>query len=179
MIINIFGSSGSGTTTLAETLAQHYHCHHIDIDDYMWEKTDPPFTVRRDNIDIKNDLNKEINKHKDVIISGSLVNIYDDLKAHIDLFIYINLDIETRIERINKRELGRFGDRILPGGDLFIQHQEFLTWVSDYEHNPENLRSRRQHLLWLEDVSAPVLRITDALSIDELLKLVKSYIKKL
>jgi len=179
MMINIFGSSGSGTTTLAKEISDAYDYHHIDVDDLMWEQTDPPFTKRRDNNTIKMLIKKEIAQHDDVIISGALVNIFDELKNDVDLFIYMNLDIETRIKRINKRELKRFGDRILPGGDLYEKHQEFLEWVSDYEHNPEYLRSRRQHLSWLEDVDKPVLTITDEMDISELLKIVSSYLKKI
>lgn len=179
MIINIFGSSGSGTTTLAKSLSEIYDFYHIDIDDIMWEKTDPPFTIRRDNQVIKKNMHEILKNHQNTIISGAIVNIYDELKENIDLYIYMNLDIETRIKRINRRELNRFGKRVLPGGDLYDKHQEFLQWVSDYEHNPEYLRSRRQHLSWLDGVSKPVLRITDELSIEELLKIVGSYIKKL
>ncbi|QWB99318.1 AAA family ATPase [Mycoplasmatota bacterium] len=178
MIINIFGSSGSGTTTLAEKIAKNYHFTHIDVDDLMWEKTDPPFTVRRDNELIKNLIKEALKKSENSVISGSIVNIFDELKSHIDLFIYMNLDIETRIQRINDREYKRFGSRILPDGDLYKKHQEFLKWVSDYEHNPENIRSRKQHLSWLDDVHAPVLRVAHELNFDELLKIVKTYIKK-
>jgi adenylate kinase family enzyme len=179
MLINIFGSSGSGTTSLAKKIAEDQNFFHIDVDDLMWENSDPPFTIRRDNFTIKTLIQKHLNQHKDAIISGSLVNIYDELKSDIDLFIYMNLDIETRIKRINQRELKRFGKRVLPGGDLFQKHQDFLQWVSDYEHNPDYLRSRRQHIAWLDDVEQPVLRITDELSFDELMKIVKSYINKL
>jgi len=179
MIINIFGSSGSGTTTLAKALTNKYHLHHIDVDDLMWEQSDPPFTVKRDMETIKYLFDQEIEKNTNIVISGALVNIYDSLKKDIDLFIYMNLDIETRIKRINQREFNRFGNRIKPGGDLYQKHQEFLQWVSDYENNPEYLRSRKQHLTWLEDVTAPVLVITEELSIEELVTLAQSYIRKL
>lgn len=179
MIINIFGSSGSGTTTLAKELSKQFKCHHIDVDDLMWESSDPPFTIRRDNEVIRELFDREINKYSDIVISGSLVNVYNELKDSISLFIYMNLDIDTRVKRINQRELKRFGNRIKEGGDLYFKHQDFIQWVSDYEHNPENIRSRKQHLLWLEDVHSPVLKITDELSIEELIKIIQSYIKKL
>ncbi|MCF7923555.1 MAG: AAA family ATPase [Candidatus Izimaplasma sp.] len=177
MIINVFGSSGSGTTTLAKAIADNYNFHHIDVDDIMWKNTDPPFSVRRNNGEIKDFMTRLLSENENVVISGSIIGIYDDLKPNIDLFIYINLDLETRIRRINEREYKRFGDRILPGGDLYDKHQDFIKWVSDYEHNPESLRSRRQHLSWLKDVKKPVLKITEELTLDELLKLVNSYIK--
>ncbi|MCK5732228.1 MAG: hypothetical protein KAH13_04355, partial [Tenericutes bacterium] len=63
------------------------------------------------------------------------------------------------------------------GGDLYSQHLSFLQWVSDYEENPDTERSRRQHLLWLDDVETIVLKITDELTIEELLKLVRPFIR--
>ena len=90
---------------------------------------------------------------------------------------YINLDKSIRLERIKQREEQRFGNRIKKGGDLYEQHLSFLEWVANYEDNPETERSRRQHLLWLDDVKQTVLRIADELTIEELLKLVKPFIR--
>lgn len=176
-IINIFGSSGSGSTTLAKKIAENYHYQFIDVDDYLWKKTDPPFTDRYTN-DEALALIKEALDDRPAVIAGSLVGIGDELKPYICLFVYINLDKEIRIKRINEREIRRFGDRILPGGDLYDQHQNFLQWVSEYEDNSETQRSRRQHLLWLEDVSVPVLKITDEMPLDELLLLVKPFVRR-
>lgn len=175
IIINIFGSSGSGSTSLAKRIAEEFDFKFIDVDDYLWQKTDPPFTARNTDQEalklIKNQLNDKI----PAVISGSLVGIGESIKKNIHLFIYINLDKNIRIERINKREKLRFGNRIDEGGDLYIQHQEFLKWISEYESNPETLRSRRQHLLWLEDVEVPVLRVTEELTMNELVKLVRPF----
>lgn len=176
-IINIFGSSGSGSTTLAKTIAKDYDYLHIDVDDALWEKTDPPFTIRRSDEAAKKYILEQLELGKNAVISGSLVGFGDDIKDIIDLFVFINLDISIRLARIQKREEKRFGKRVLPGGDLHQKHLDFLKWVSDYETNPEYIRSRKQHLLWLEDVSAPVLKVTEELSINELIKLVKPFLK--
>lgn len=177
-LINIFGSSGSGSTTLAKNICKNFGYQFIDVDDYLWKKTDPPFTKRNTNQEACNLITNALSNDKNSVISGSLVGIADELKSEIDLFVYINLVQDIRIERIKQRERERFGKRILPGGDLYEQHIDFLQWVSDYEDNPETKRSRRQHLLWLEDVSVPVLKITHELSLEELLTLVKPFIKK-
>ncbi len=177
-IINIFGSSGSGSTTLAKNIAINYGYNFIDVDDYLWQKTDPPFTKRNsDEVAVKL-IKAALGDKLPAVISGSLVGFCDDLKNDICLFVYINLDKEIRINRIRNREQQRFGSRILSGGDLHEQHLSFLQWVSEYEDNPETLRSRRQHLLWLDDVKSPVLKITDELSLEELLKLVKPFIRR-
>ena len=177
-IINIFGSSGSGSTTLAKEIAQNFDYKFIDVDDYLWKKTDPPFTERNSNHLACELIKKELDNHKPAVISGSLVGIADEIKEDIDLFLYINLDKDIRLQRIKKREEERLGKRIKPGGDLYNQHLSFLQWVSEYEDNPETQRSRRQHLLWLDDVDKTVLKITDELTIEELIKLVKPFLRR-
>lgn len=177
-LINIFGSSGSGSTTLAKNICKQYNYKFIDVDNYLWKKTDPPFTERYTNEEACSLIKSVLKNGDNAVISGSLIGIADELKQDIDLFIYINLDKEIRIKRIQEREERRFGKRILPGGDLYEQHLSFLQWVSDYENNPETQRSRRQHLLWLEDVVVPVLKVTDELSLEELMALVKPFIRR-
>jgi adenylate kinase family enzyme len=175
-IINIFGSSGSGSTTLAKEIASKYDYYHIDVDDMLWEKTDPPFTIRRSDLEARKCIVNELKNKERVVISGSLVGFGDDIKEKINLFVFINLDIETRIKRIEKRERERFGERVMPGGDLYQKHLDFLEWVSNYETNPEYIRSRKQHLLWLDGVKCPVLKVTEELSINELMALVKPFV---
>ena len=176
-IINIFGSSGSGQTTLAKQVAKEFNYKFVDVDDYLWQKTDPPFTKRNSNPVACKLIKEQLKDLKPAVISGSLVGICDELKPKIDFFVYINLDKEIRIKRIMEREKERLGERINPGGDLYNQHQDFLQWISDYEENPETLRSRRQHLLWLDDVNKTVLKITEELSLKELIKLIRPFIK--
>jgi len=176
-LINIFGSSGSGSTTLARNICETYGYKFIDVDDYLWKRTDPPFTKRYTNEEACSLIKTALGDGKNAVISGSLVGIADELKPQINVFIYMNLDKDIRIQRIINRETKRFGTRVLPGGDLYDQHRSFLQWVSDYENNPETQRSRRQHLLWLEDVTQPVLRITDELSLEELITLVRPFIR--
>ncbi len=178
-LINIFGSSGSGSTTLAKDICLKYGHKFIDVDDFLWKKTDPPFTERYTNEEACKLIKENLKDHTPAVISGSLVGVCDELKPLISLFVYINLDKDIRIERIKNREKERFGERILPGGDLHEQHLSFLRWVSDYEENPETERSRRQHLLWLEDVKAPVLRVTHELSLEELNDLIKPFIRSI
>lgn len=43
-----------------------------------------------------------------------------------DLAVRLVTDVDIRIARIKTRESERFGDRILPGGDMYKQHQDFL-----------------------------------------------------
>lgn len=40
---------------------------------------------------------------------------------------------ELRIRRIKEREYRKFNNRILPGGDLYDKHTDFVEWVKGYD----------------------------------------------
>lgn len=176
-IILIFGSSGSGSTTLARAVGKRYGYHFIDSDDCIWEKTDPPYTKRRDDDDAWRLLEEAIDDHERIVISGSIVGFGDHLKPKIDLIVYMHLPLDTRLKRIQKREQRRFGDRVLPGGDLYRQHLDFLVWVSKYDHLGEEVRSKKQHLRWIEEADAPTITIRDVHTVDQLLKILQPRIE--
>lgn len=176
-IILIFGSSGSGSTTMARAVAETYGYHFIDSDDCIWKKTDPPFTHRRSDGKAWDLLNKEIEKHGKIVISGSIVGFGDSLKPMIDLIVYMDLPLDVRLKRIQKREERRFGDRVKPGGDLYEQHLDFLEWVSQYDELGEDVRSKKQHLKWIEDMDVPTVAIEDLHTVEELLDIIDPHIE--
>ncbi len=176
-IILIFGSSGSGSTTMARAIAETYGYHFIDSDDCIWKKTDPPFTHRRSDEKAWDLLNEEIDNHEKIVISGSIVCFGDPLKPMIDLIVYMDLPLDVRLKRIQKREQRRFGDRVKPGGDLYEQHLDFLEWVSKYDELGEDVRSKKQHLKWIEDMDVPTVTIQDMHTVDELLDIIDPHIE--
>ncbi|HOP56610.1 MAG TPA: AAA family ATPase [Bacillota bacterium] len=171
--INIFGSSGSGSTTLARAVAKKYGYIFIDTDDAIWEKTELPFSKRKSDKDAREYLETRMKTGDKIVISGSFIGWADDIKEKIDLFVYLNLPLEIRKSRIENREKARFGNRVLPGGDLYQKHIDFLEWISLYDETPESLRGKKQHEMWLADVKVPVVRITEPADIDTLVDAVE------
>jgi adenylate kinase family enzyme len=47
MRIYITGASCAGVTTLGRTLASLLSLRHLDVDDFYWLPTNPPFTTKR------------------------------------------------------------------------------------------------------------------------------------
>jgi adenylate kinase family enzyme len=47
MKLVVFGASGSGTTTLGNEVAKRTGFVRLDVDDFYWEKTEPPFQEKR------------------------------------------------------------------------------------------------------------------------------------
>ena len=174
--IHIFGASGSGSTTFARAIADRYGYHHIDTDDALWEKTDPPFTVKRDLPAVKNLIEMQMSENEKNVISGEFLGWGDFLKGKIDLLVYMHLPVEIRIERIKAREIKRFGARVLPGGDMHQAHLDFLAWVREYEHGDDTRRSVAMHQKWLKRVDIPILRVEEAASIETLLQKIEPYL---
>jgi len=175
-LIHIFGSSGSGSTTLARAISQRYSYHFIDTDDAIWEETDPPFNIRKSDQLAFEYLNNEVTLFPKSVISGAFVGWGDSLKNHVDLFVYMHLPLNIRLERIKIRERNRFHERVEPGGDLYLQHLDFLNWVSLYEELDESRRSQKQHIQWLKNVKQPIIEVYEEKTIDELIEIIRPYL---
>jgi adenylate kinase family enzyme len=174
--IHIFGSSGSGSTTLARALAERFGFHHVDTDEALWIPTDPPFTQKRSPEAAKKLIEIEMARHEKNVVSGEFFGWGDFLRDRIDLYIYMNLPVEIRLERIRAREQKRFGSRVLPGGDMHTAHMEFLEWVRSYESDSGSHRSKKAHLHRLETLDKPVIRIEESRSIPELLESIAPFL---
>ena len=64
------------------------------------------------------------------------------------LAIRLVTDTEIRIERLKIREKQKFGDRIMPGGDMYANHVEFIVWARKYDTGSVNMRSKAKHDEW-------------------------------
>ncbi len=175
--IHILGGAGSGATTLARALALKYGFRFIDVDEIMWEKTDPPFTVRRSDPACAAILEDELAQSDKNVISGAFVGWGDRFIPRLDIVVYLHLPEAVRMERIRRREHDRFGSRVDPGGDMHRQDLDFLDWASRYDSEDGSRRSRAQHEGWIAALSCPVVRIETELPLAELLAIVGSYLE--
>ncbi|MDE7157026.1 MAG: shikimate kinase [Lachnospiraceae bacterium] len=57
-------------------------------------------------------------------------------------------DTDIRIERLKLREKKHFGERIMPGGDMYEHHMEFIEWAREYDTGSVNMRSKAKHDEW-------------------------------
>ena len=84
-----------------------------------------------------------------------------------DLVIFLSVPTELRLERLRRREIARYGDRIMPGGDMCEQSQAFLEWAAAYDEGGLEMRSRRLHEQWLGALLCPIVCIEGEYTIDE------------
>jgi len=155
--LHILGASGSGTTTLGRALAERLPCLHFDTDDYFWVPTDPPFTHQRERTERQQLLMDDLTTHDAWVVSGSLCGWGDVAIPLFELVVFLWIPQDRRMARLRQREHERFGERILPGGDMYKKSQQFLVWAASYDEGGLDIRSRRLHEKWLGTLLCPIL----------------------
>ena len=112
MKVLIFGASGVGTTTLASLLGRLSNFKHLDLDDFYWRKTIPPYELKVPLEERNQALQKTFKAHEDVIVSGSINTWGVEWATAFDLAIFMVMDPEKRMKRLRKREEERYGSAL-------------------------------------------------------------------
>ncbi|MCJ8207364.1 adenylate kinase [Pseudomonas sp. RGM2987] len=158
MRIYITGASCAGVTTLGQHLAAQLDVRHVDVDDYFWMPTNPPFTTKRPPSK-RVSMIQQKSGDDDWVLTGSCMVWGDALLAQVDLIVFVVTPTPVRLERLAARENARFGDRIAVGGDMYEIHVAFREWASQYDNPDFSGRNRAWHEQWLSRQTAPVLQI--------------------
>ena len=145
--IHVTGASGSGTSTLSAALADALNGTHLDADDYFWLPTSPPFTTKRDSAERLALLCGDLGSHRITVLAGSVAGWGAELEDSFDLIIFLYLDAPARLERLQKRELQRFGHA----------NPEFMNWAAQYDAGVLPGRSLQRQRDWLAARRCPCL----------------------
>lgn len=179
MKILIFGASGSGTTTLGKELELKSGYSHLDVDDYYWEKTNPPFQKKIPfSIRIEN-LKADFSRQENVVVSGSLVSWGDDWEHAFDLAVFLRLDPRIRLERLKNREWERYGELLHKDKITQKNSEDFLAWAARYDHPDFEGRSLKIHLEWISKLNYPVLTLDGQLPLEVKVEEVMKFIQGL
>ncbi|WP_420347097.1 AAA family ATPase [Pelagibius sp.] len=157
--LHITGASGSGTSTLGHALSEHLGVARFDTDEFYWQPGDPPYTLKRPVEERLRLLNRAFAEAGSWVLSGSIGHWGAPLIPQFDLVIFLSVPTGVRLERLRRREVERYGNRIEPGGDRHDASIAFLEWAAEYEIGPPEGRSREMHETWLETLPCPVLRL--------------------
>lgn len=158
MRIYITGASCAGVTTLGHTLASLLSLHHLDVDDFYWMPTNPPFTTKRPPEE-RVALIQQRFGDDNWVLTGSCMNWGDALINNANLIVFVATPTPVRLERLAAREKQRFGDRIAPGGDMHEIHVAFREWASHYDDPTFSGRNRAWHEAWLSKQTVPSVRV--------------------
>ena len=178
MKLLIFGASGSGTTTLGRELGEAIHCIHLDSDDYYWKQTEPPYQEKNPFTERVRHLTTDVEKHQNVIVSGSLVSWGPYWHTAFDLAVFLYLPPLIRMARLEQRESERNKDR---PKTLLTESitKEFMDYVRQYDDPDFTGRSLVIHKQWIKLLKFPVLSIEGEIPLTEKKDLVLHEIRRL
>ncbi|HEY8605297.1 hypothetical protein [Tsuneonella suprasediminis] len=157
--VYLIGASCAGVSTLGSLLSERFGVQHIDVDDYYWMPTDPPFSTKRAPSQRVRLIQDRQDACEGWVLSGSFMGWGDVLIQEVDLIVFLQASTPVRLQRLDQREAARHGSRILPGGDMHEAHLTFRDWASRYDDPSFTGRNLAQHQQWLNEQSAPVLRL--------------------
>lgn len=172
MKIILFGGSGSGTTTLATSLAKQLNWVHLDVDDFYWMKTTIPFQTKLPKEVRKKQLKAAFEAQEHVIVSGSLISWGDYWKSAFDLGVFLRLAPAIRMERLRMREIERYGKQLEKNSEIKKKSETFLAWAKQYDDPSFEGRSISYHKKWIASLACPCLEIEEDLTNLERVKLV-------
>ncbi len=188
--IAIVGLNGAGKSTLAHALAGEIDYYEMDVEDYYFPEQkasrrevlegkdnihtthlgDLPFSVANSKEAVQRLLLEDINKHPHFIISGVTMNWSKDILSRIGIAFFIKTPAEKRVERIEEREVRRFGDRVLEGGDMYRQQVKFreIAAMKDIKDVEDCIAK----------LSCPIIELDGMKSVEENLEIVKAHLNQ-
>ncbi|NVZ70164.1 AAA family ATPase [Pseudomonas costantinii] len=157
--IHIVGAAGTGTTTLGKALAERLNVAYFDSDYFYWQQTPDPFTIARPRDERIRLLQEQSTDLEGWVLSGSLCGWGDAMITQFTHVVFLRLAPDVRLHRLRLREVQRYGDQILEGGNRHENSVAFLAWAARYEGGNHSLRSLRRHETWLKALTCPVIRL--------------------
>jgi len=165
----VCGLNGAGKSTLGKALAKKLGYHFIDNEDLYFPKTNPNYlyAAPRSREVAEKLLFREIQTHENFVFA-SVKGDYPGIYSFIKYAVLINVPKDIRVQRVRERSFQKFGERMLPGGDLYEQEERFFELV---ESRPENTTQE-----WLQSLKCPCICVDGTKTIEENLDLITEQI---
>ncbi len=145
----IIGPSGCGKTTLGKLTAKKLGYPFFDVDDYIWRKDSPePYTEMYSREEKISRLSEDISDCEHFVMAGSMSSFHQYFDEMFAMMVFLYADPDTRVSRLRKRSLDRFGDRVEEGGDMHRNNEIFISGNYRYESDGSpNIFSHRE---WMD-----------------------------
>ena len=154
------GLNGAGKSTLGRALAERIDFHFIDNEDLYFPGTDPYYIYAspRTREEVEKLLSYEVKEHENFVFT-SVKGDYRNCASLFQYAVLIYVPRDIRIQRVKDCSFQKFGDRMLPGGDLYEQEENFFDLV----------RSRAENTVeeWAKSLSCPIIRVDGTKPVEE------------
>jgi len=149
--ILICGLNGSGKTTLGHALSEIIGVRHLDIEQYYFANSGQPYATSRTREEVSALLKEDIRMNSDYILSAVNGDFDLEITASYRLIVFLDAPLALRMDRIRARAYKKFGERVLPGGDMYATEEKFFDFVQ------QRTTDRIEH--FLNSQRCPVLRL--------------------
>lgn len=164
--IQICGLNGCGKSTLGRALAKEIGFYFIDNENLFFSRTDinEPYKNPKSHEEVERLLMYEVYEHGNFIFAAVKGDYGKEIISMYDYVIMIEVPKEIRSQRIRNRSFEKFGNRMLVGGDLYKQEENFFEMAEsrqdDYIEN------------WLKTLKCPIIRVDGTKPIEENVELI-------
>lgn len=170
--IMICGLNGCGKSTLGKALSEELGFHFID-NEYLFfsrTQTDEPYTNPRSREEAENLFAKEVSEHDHFVFASVTGDYAEELSNLYQYVVLINVPKEIRMQRVRNRSFEKFGNRMLPGGDLYEAEDAFFGFVEN--------RSEDHVEKWVETLNCPIIRVDGTKSIEDNIEFIKWFLNR-
>lgn len=159
------GLNGAGKSTLGKALADRLNYRFIDNEGLYFPKTDPDYmyAAERTREEVEELLLSEIKTHEDFVFTSVKGN-YGKALPFFNYAVLISVPKEIRLRRVKERSFRKFGERMLPGGDLYEREQGFFEFVSSRAENTVEE--------WIRTFDGRVIRVDGTKPVDKNISLI-------
>lgn len=171
--IIVCGMNGAGKSTLGKALAERLNYNFIDNEDLYFPKTDPDYIYasQRTREEVEKLLLEEIRTHNNFVFVSVKGDYGETACSFFRYAVLIKVPRDIRLQRVRDRSFGKFGERMLEGGDLYEREESFFEFVRS---RPEDTVEK-----WIGTVKIPVIQIDGTKPIEENIELIIERIYRL
>lgn len=154
--IILCGGNGAGKSTLGRRLAERLGWPFFDIETYYFPAAgaEDPYEAPRTREEAAGFLLADLRSNPRCILAAVKGSYGPEVEGLFTCAVLLSAPRELRLERVRRRSYQRFGDRMLPGGDLWEREERFFRTAESF--SPRDVEA------WLETVDIPVLWVDAA-----------------
>ncbi|MBO2516928.1 MAG: hypothetical protein CW338_06600 [Clostridiales bacterium] len=173
MGILVCGLNGAGKSTVGRLLADELDCRFIDNEDLWFPKDDPGYlyAAPRSRDEVIRRLEEIIAEDDRFVFAAVRGDYGDKLLASLTCAVLIEVPRKERMLRLRQRSFGRFGNRMLEGGNLYEREKAFLDMAAG--------RTEDHVERWLYSTGLPVFRMDGtmppAMNVEEFMSEMKKH----
>ena len=132
---------------------------HMDIEDYCFAPSEIPYTRERSREECLRLMLADMQRHPSFVLCAVTGDFGEEIMSMYALAVHVTAPRDVRMMRIRQRAFDQHGERILEGGDMFEQEENFFRFAAS--------RPLARIEQWAAQLSCPVLRVDGMQPISE------------